>query len=410
MLRPHCCLMTMDNSLPHYQWLASNDGATVLSTAAAMRADGLSDLKIGESLRTHLDSERAAMVLTQLDLRERARAKFTRASDMLFTRPGLEQATSEAIARYRSGRFSGYGHIVDLCCGIGGDLIALAETGADVTAVDRDPVHLFLAEHNVRVYHPDAKITQLLMNVEDAPITGAEAVFIDPARREGSGRRTGYQSEPSVEWSVALAEHVGAVGIKTAPGIPHTFLPEDWEMELIALGSELKEAVLWSPGIAGEFSRYQGSYPYRATVITEGVVHSIHGQHIDVLTTVTPEVGQWLHDVNPAVTNAGLVRELAVEMDAHLIDPEIGFLVSDYPSSTPLATSWKILDVLPWHEKQIKRSLANLGIGPIDIRRRGLPGDVPSITKRLRGKGDRRAIIAMTRTDNIPTAIICSLE
>ena len=147
-----------------------------------------------------------------------------------------------------------------------------------------------------------------------------------------------------------------------------------------------------------------------ATVIGDGTNTSlaqVPGDSVPIRDAVS---GDWLHDVNPAVTNAGLVEDLARELNADRIDAEIGFLVSDRHIDHPMVTSWRVLDVVPWHEKRIKQVLASLDIGPIDIRRRGLPGDVPVITKRLRGKGSRRAIIAMTRMDDVPTAVICALE
>jgi len=406
---PALLLKAMTDTLPHYHWLANVEGTRALDDAAAMRADGMGDLKIGERLRAELEIDRAALVLTQLDLRERAAAKFAHPERMLFTRAGLEQATSEDIARYRATRLAGSERIVDLCCGIGGDLIALAALGVALVAVDLDPVHLFLAEHNVRAFHPYARITPVLADVRDVAIAPGDTVFIDPARRLESGKRIGYQSEPPVEWSLALADRTAKVAIKTAPGIPHELLPAGWEMEHIALGSDLKEAVLWSPALAGEFAQYREAWPHRATVIVNGETHTIQGSHIDVLHTVRPQPGQWLHDVNPAVTNAGLVRELAETIDANLIDPEIGFLVGDRDARSPFCTSWHILDVLAWHEKRIRQALKALDTGPVDIRRRGLPGDVPAITKRLRGTGNRRVIIAMTRVDEEPTAIICAL-
>lgn len=402
MLRPHCWLRTMSDSLSHYHWLASDKGAAELAAATELRAEGVSDLKIGETLRKKLDPERAAMVLTQLDLRVRASEKFTRADEMLFTRAGLEQSTSEAIARYRADRYVGRDRIVELCCGIGGDLIALAGIGTEVVPVDRDAIHLFLAEHNARVYQTDAHITPLLMNVEDVALHDSDAVFIDPARRKGSGLRTGYLSDPSVEWSVSLAEQAAAVGIKTAPGIPREMVPDGWELELIALGSDLKEAVMWSPG--------EARTTRTATVISDGTVTSLAPIPGDPVSIRNAEPGDWLHDVNPAVTNAGLVEDLARELNADRIDAEIGFLVSDRDIEHPMVTSWRVLSVVPWHEKRIKQALAKLDIGPIDIRRRGLPGDVPVITKRLRGKGSQRALIAMTRMDDVPTAIICALD
>ncbi len=392
----------MENPLHHYQWLASAEGAEHLAAATTLRANGISDLKIGETLREHLEPERAALVLTQLDLRERAQGKFTRADDMLFTRAGLEQSTSEPIATYRARRLAGYPRILDLCCGIGGDLIALAGLGAKITAVDRDAVHLLLAEHNAKVYHPNADITYLHMNVEDVELDTGDAVFIDPARRRESGHRTGVHSEPSVEWSVSLAERVAAVGIKTAPGIPDEMIPAGWELEMIALDSNLKEAVMWSPGLARSTRTATVVDGANITTLTE-----VPGEPVPVRGV---ETSDWLHDVNPAVTNAGLVEDLARSIGAERIDTEIGFLVSKNQINHPMVTNWRVLDVLPWHEKRIRQVIRELDIGPIDIRRRGLPGDVPGITKRLRGKGSRRALIAMTRMQNVPTAIICALE
>ena len=58
------------------------------------------------------------------------------------------------------------------------------------------------------------------------------------------------------------------MGIKNAPGIPHELVPDGWELETIALGSDLKEAVLWSPAIA--------TARRRATVVTELGVDSMH--------------------------------------------------------------------------------------------------------------------------------------
>lgn len=62
---------------------------------------------------------------------------------------------------------------------------------------------------------------------------------------------------------------------------------------------------------------------------------------------------------------------------------------------------------MPWHEKQLRRFLREIDAGPVDIRRRGLAGDVAEITRRLRGNGDQRVTIAMTRVMDRPWAIVC---
>src|SRR5262245_14498337 len=112
------------------------------------------------SLQTQLRREypdrlvRAAFALC--DLRERGTAKFSRAAEMWFDRKGLEQATSEPVARDKARRFSG--RIFDLCSGIGGDTLALAER-CDVTAIDLSPVACLRTEWNADVYGVASRVT-----------------------------------------------------------------------------------------------------------------------------------------------------------------------------------------------------------------------------------------------------------
>ncbi|HYI25898.1 MAG TPA: hypothetical protein VD767_10855, partial [Thermomicrobiales bacterium] len=121
----------------------------------------------------------------------------------------------------------------------------------------------------------------------------------------------------------------------------------------------------------------------------------------------TPEPGDILLDPNPAVTRAGLVADFARWLDASMIDSRIAFLVTATPVDTPFARSWRIVASLPWHEREVKRVLRDLSAGPVDVRRRGLAGDVDAIAKRLRGPGDRPFMVAMTRVMDQPWAIVC---
>ena len=112
-------------------------------------ADARTLVALTQSLRSAIGSVRTHLVLELVDLRNRAKAKFRHAERMFFTRRLLEQATDERIAAYKAARFPAGQPVADLCCGLGGDLVALA--GRAVTAgVDRDPVALLYAEANCR--------------------------------------------------------------------------------------------------------------------------------------------------------------------------------------------------------------------------------------------------------------------
>jgi hypothetical protein len=389
--------------LQRYQWLLSVAGNALLDDIAALTAQSIPALKIAERLRYTYPADHVALAMTQHELRARARSKFlpVHASAMFFTRDGLEQSTSERIARHRARRYAGCASIADLCCGIGGDLMALAALPdvTSLTAVDRDPVHLLLAETNAALVRPDLSVRAFGTDVRSADLTDVDAVFIDPARRSAKGRLGGIASEPPLDWAIDLVVKVPRVGIKTAPGVPHRLVPAGWELETIAHGHDLKEAVLWSPALAA------GSRT--ATVIDGDGVHQLRKRPGDAPVQRVPETGDWLLDPNPAVTRAGLVEDLARDTGAAKIDTEIGFLVASVRVETPFARMLPVVASLPWHEKRIRSALRKLDAGPVDIRRRGLAGDVDAITKRLRGKGPRRLTIAMTRVNDEPWAIVC---
>ncbi len=352
-------------------------------------------LRLGTALRRDYPPDLVAAAFTLHDLRIRAAIKFERAAEMLFTRPGLEQATAESLSRHRAARFTNSTRIADLCTGIGGDLIALA-AHAPVLAVDRDPLHLRMASHNAGIYDVAMNVDAREADVQALDLTGIDAVFIDPARRTPDRRLGPNLTEPPLPWCFDLAERVPAVAIKAAPGIDTDHIPDGWEIEFVADERELKESVLWSPSLA-QTTR-------RATVMPTGdTLLPVPGD----LVPVSPP-GAYLLDPNPAVTRAGLVEDLARDLGAWKIDDRIAFLSLDRDLRTPFARTLYVADSLPWHPKEIAARLRALGIGAVDIRRRGLPGDVEEIRRRFKLAGPHRATVVMTRVQDKPWCLICT--
>ena len=67
----------------------------------------------------------------------------------------------------------------------------------------------------------------------------------------------------------------------------------------------------------------------------------------------------------------------------------------------------RVIDSAPWNQKQLPARLRALDIGAVDIRRRGLAGDVDQLHRRLKLSGSRRATLVMTRVQDRPWALIC---
>jgi hypothetical protein len=352
------------------------------------------DLRLGTELRADYPVDLVVDALAQHELRLRARAKFSRAMDMYFTRAGLEQASAEVIAGHRLARYAGAGLVADLCCGIGGDLTALA-AGRRVLAVDRDPLHLRMALANAGAYGVAAGVTAVAADVRDASLRGVDAAFIDPARRAGQRRLRAGDSEPPLDWCVALTETVERTGIKAAPGLPRDAVPPAWELEFIAIGRDLKEAVAWSPALATAATR--------ATVLPGG--HTLTPGAGGPVPVRAP--GGFLLDPSPAVTRAGVVEDLARLAGAWKIDEQIAFLSADSAVHTPFARTLQVIDSAPWHQRSLPARLRALDVGAVDIRRRGLAGDVAELHRQLRLSGSRRVTLVMTRVQDRPWGLVC---
>jgi SAM-dependent methyltransferase len=370
-------------------------GAQVLAAAAQTVAEVGDGLRAAELLRRRFPADVVAAALTQVDLRSRATEKFADPSVMLFTRAGLEQASTARVAAHRAGRFGAYEAVADLCCGIGADLLALAGVVPQVLAVDRDPLHLRLARHNVSALGLGERVTTWLGDVEAADLTGVEAAFVDPARRSGTRRLGPGDSSPALPWCFALGERL-PTAVKAAPGIDHALVPPGWELEFVAEDGALKESVLWSPQLASETRR--------ATVLQRGAVHSLIPTGASAAQVRPP--GRFVLDPSPAVTRAGLVADLADALGAWQTDPLIAFLSADTPAPTPYGR-WIVVEAsLPWDVKTLAAELRRLDVGAVDLRRRGLAGDVEDVRKRLRLKGSRRVTVLMTRVLDRPWAFV----
>jgi SAM-dependent methyltransferase len=376
--------------------LLSDEGRTVLDSLPPGPLGPDDALAVGTRLRRRFPAELVAAALAQHELRARAAARFTLAGEMWFTREGLEQASAEPLARHRAGRYAGFDRVADLCCGIGGDLCALAP-GRDAVAVDLDPVHPRMARENARV-HGAGELGAVRADVRDLRLPRSLAVFVDPARRAGGRRLPAPDSRPPLSWCLGLGDRVAGVGIKTAPGLPLGLVPPGWEVELLADRRELKEAVLWSPALATT-ARRATVFPGPSTLVTRP------GPPVRCA-----QPGAFLLDPSPAVTRAGLVEELARDLGAWKLDPRIAFLSADEPLATPFGRLLRVDASLPWSLRTLRQVLRERGVGTVEVRKRGSAVDVADLTGRLRLRGHDRAVVVLTRVADRPWALVCAEE
>jgi hypothetical protein len=384
--------------LDAFRWLLTDEGQALLAQATDL-APGGDEMHVQAELRRTAPPAAVAAALTQVELRERARAKFGELADRLyFTPDALEQATRLSVATHRAGRYRAFdAHtLIDLGCGIGGDLIAGARAGLVCAGVDLDPVRVAIAEANLAALGLPGAV-----QVADATTVnhdGFDLAFADPARRTGAGRRFNVDDwAPPWTWIEQLLRRDACV--KVAPGIPHALVPADVEAEWVSDGGEVKEAALWS-GRTATASR-------RATVIGSGGLASLTDEDDPGIEEIgVGDVGAFLYEPDGAVIRAGLVTGVAGGVQGHLVDAKIAYVTSDLSFRTPFARGYRVLEHLPYREKQLKAALRERGIGRLTIKKRGVDVAPDALRKRLALSGDEEATLVLTRVGGHGTALL----
>lgn len=385
--------------LETFRWLLTDDGQSLLQEASGLVASGADALAAGSALRRTTSAERAAAALTQVDLRRRAEVKFgADAALMYFTPDALEQATRRRVADHRAGRAAAFGAqtLIDLGCGIGGDLMAAARAGILVAGVDLDPVRVAIAEANLAALGLPGAVTVADATTVDS--TGFDLAVADPARRSGAGRSFKVEDwTPPWTWVEQLLRRDACV--KVAPGIPHDLIPSGVEAEWVSDDGEVKEAALWS-GRTATVAR-------RATVIGTGGLATITDEDDPGADAVgVRPVGAHLYEPDGAVIRAGLVTAVAAGVGGALIDPKIAYVTSDQAFRSPFARGYRVLEELPYREKQLRAALRERGVGTLAIKKRGVDISPETLRKRLSLQGPNEATIVLTRVAGEGTALL----
>lgn len=387
------------------EFILSPRGRAILDELAGEPLSPDTRLATATRLRTQLEPELAAAALEMALLRQRATRKFRLADRMFFTRDGLEQATAEAIAAHRAGRYAtaGVHTIADLGCGIGGDALALAMTGANIVAVDKEWTHAALAQANAAAHDVAHRVHVVLADLTELPPLPVGAFFFDPARRTTTGPRLApgrrlrsvEDYRPPLSLIDAWRPRVPDGAVKVSPGIDYTEIPPEAEAEFVSLDGEVREGVLW-------FGELRTGVTRRATLLPGG--HSLTDLDPDVAAVGPPRA--YLYEPDGAIIRAHLVGQVARLIGATLIDPEIAYLTADDLRPTPFARAYHVEDHFPFQLKRLRSYLRQRDVGEVIIKKRGSPLDVDELRQALRLRGRESRTLFLTQVLGRPTVLI----
>jgi SAM-dependent methyltransferase len=387
-------------TLDDYRWMVSDAAAPWQSVAREVSQLETVSVGLISRLRKDLSAERAHLVVEQVELRRRAQVKFSAAERMFFTRRGLEQATDERIAGCKATRFPAGERVADLCCGIGGDLVALADRG-QACGFDRDPVMALFAAANLRALGIDGdRAGAVSEDALHASITGG-AWHCDPDRRTAGRRSTrGELFEPALDALSGLLEQSNRAALKLAPA---TEVPLAWneEAELEWFGSrgECRQQVAWFGSLARNPGRRS------ATIVDAlGGMRTIVGVADDA--PVAGKLGRYLYEPHSAVLAAKLTAELCREHSLASMAAGIAYWTGDRLVSDGALDSFEIRDVLPFDRKQLRAYCREHGLSRLEIKKRGVDLDPTGLRKEIAGSGDSEATIIVAPTGGHVRAIV----
>lgn len=367
---------------------------------------GVTDpLRRSEALRRRLGPGLGRQAAELAALRERARERFPSGWLRWLTRRGLEQSTREAVARERARRIARLARdctVFDGTSGLGADACAALEMDLGVVAADRDATVARCAAANLRAAGKPA--LAVVADASRPPLRSDSPVFLllDPDRRaEGARELDPERWSPPLSTALALAERFRGACIKLSPAFDMGWLETATTARFLAQWvsdrGELCEMNLWTGVGAGA----EAGLREAVALGPQGTATRLVGVPIPAAAPLSEfsSGNFWLFDPDSAVVRSGLVGNLAREHGLAGLDPHLAYLTGPGPVETPLAKGWRVLDTVPADPRKVRESLSRLGFGPVEVRKRGHSEPAEALAASFRGRGDRRGLVAVARTE-----------
>ncbi|MCP4194868.1 MAG: class I SAM-dependent methyltransferase [Planctomycetaceae bacterium] len=388
--------MSAEITLDDYRWLIDGSGRDWLDN----RIDESLPLhQLANKLRRILNLTETHLVIEQHRLRHRASKKFVHANQLFFTPVGLEQASDQITADYKSDRFKPSDRVADLCCGIGGDLFSIGRRGPTI-GFDRDEIACYLAQTNAKnLQLTESRVEQA--DVTEIDLSSFDAVHIDPDRRASGHRSVQLENhQPSLNFLVRLVKDVENVAIKLAPATEVTSpMLASAELEWIGSKRDCRQLVAWY----GRLGNQPGKRV--ATILDETGSNSFSGELIPG--EITSQLDNYLIEPHPPVLAAGLAGQLANKNNLSFITRGGGYLTGATPISSPFCSNYKVLEILPFRPKRIKSALQKRNVGHLVVKKRAVNQDPQQVQRACQpSQGEHSAVLFITALQERVTAVI----
>ncbi len=358
------------------------------------------------ALRTRIPA-----LATQVKYLQRARAKLPSWFEARAIVPPLafEQSSSElaAFSKNISGKTC-----LDLTCGLGVDAFSFSKNFEKVVTIERDEVLAETVRQNFRLVGVE-NVEVLAQSAEEfikhhSTSEPFDWIYLDPARRDGRGRKVFLPSdcEPDLSPLLPVLKKIGRqIMVKYSPMLDVAeaarLFPDAAEIGVLSIGNECKEVWLkWMPTeIPGPRLVVKCWHGGRWLVFEKPVATAEPPQKQSVsmgktsLFIVEPDVafykarmvGDFFNHFFP-----GLVGELTA--------PD-GFFISQNLVENCPARQFKIIEHLDWQPKKLDAHFSKMGVRRLNVVVRGFPLSAEEARAALRVKegGDQFLLLSGRR-------------
>ena len=355
------------------------------------------------------------MAIQQIEGRQKAKHKLPELfmlDDIIYPqRISIEQCSSSASASYKASLFSGE-TFADLSGGFGVDTFFFSKQFKNGIYVEPNEELCTIFDYNSKILKINnvSIVNSNLENFIDS-LNRVDFIYIDPSRRDNYGKRVYeiHDLTPNVllfkDKLLSKSKHLM---IKLSPMLDITALkrqlPEIYELHVVAVNDECKEllCVLDKDNKNADFQ-----------IVTKNIKANSEETYIGkylreraLKPLFVSEIEQFLYEPNAALMKSNLYNSLCYDFGVKKLARETNLFTNSYPIENFPGRSFKVLNIIPYQPKKIRKELKHIKSASITVRNFTI--SAMELRKSLKIKeGDKIFIFGTTLSSNNRVIIVC---
>jgi hypothetical protein len=204
---------------------------------------------------------------------------------------------------------------------------------------------------------------------------------------------------PGLDFLLGLTTSTAGGALKLGPSSDFQAHFGGFEIEVVSLDGECKEATVWFGDLMGSEVRR------RATCLPIGATWTnLDGP--DSPPRASGPLEAWVFDPDPSLVRSGLLDGFAASHGLRRIVDRVDLLTAPDRVASPFLAAFEVVDVFPLDLKVLRREVTSRALGPLEIKTRGLTTTPESYRAQLRPEGPNPATLLLIAGRSGPSRAI----